>query len=89
MRSPQLISPTQAQMVPSGVNQSAPPTIVGPVGTNGPPLQRSISNSLFFFFLVVAILYEVTCQWLSVKSCVRLVLFIYCFSFSVLIVSFE
>ncbi|VDD95498.1 unnamed protein product [Enterobius vermicularis] len=40
MRSPQLISPTQAQMVPSGVNQSAPPTIVGPVGTNGPPLQR-------------------------------------------------
>uniref|UniRef100_A0A0N5ANA8 PAX-interacting protein 1 n=1 Tax=Syphacia muris TaxID=451379 RepID=A0A0N5ANA8_9BILA len=44
MRSPQLISPTQAQMVPSGVIQGAPATLVGSVGANGPPMQRNIST---------------------------------------------
>lgn len=58
MRSPQLISPTQAQMVPSGVIQGAPATLVGSVGANGPPMQRNISTSQFFsnglaFFITI------------------------------------
>ncbi|KHN81189.1 PAX-interacting protein 1 [Toxocara canis] len=44
MRSPQLMSPTQAPVVPAGVPQAAPPTMVAPVPASAPPMQRSMSN---------------------------------------------
>ncbi|VDK50838.1 unnamed protein product, partial [Anisakis simplex] len=48
MRSPQLMSPTQAPIVPAGVPQAAPPTMVAPVPANAPPppMQRNIPSKL-------------------------------------------
>uniref|UniRef100_A0A915AE80 PAX-interacting protein 1 n=1 Tax=Parascaris univalens TaxID=6257 RepID=A0A915AE80_PARUN len=44
MRSPQLMSPTQAPVVPTGVPQAAPPTMIAPVPASAPPMQRSMSS---------------------------------------------